>query len=403
MHGFRPLQDGEAKVLLIPTVPIPGAWQRDNKGYLVGSLRMHFTESSRGFQDINIAQEVLSQNIQPSLKDIVLQGRLDESQNQTLLIERVVATCLQDYEADFRRLQGTSLSLFPLPLQKVKEFLLYKIAYDLLQHQLMDRRIASGTVEETRHGSYVGYVITTRPEEQAEIEKQAWALAREGKNVVGERNYRYVEDRELLLLGDIESLEKLGVGEFARSPLTEWYEGGNRRRWALAQDVSYRHALESLLGEVFVTFLVEYHILAERNFPTLYQHFELYKTMPLTIFWALEEEQQLLGVPPRSLLLQKVGGKTGSENSVVHCDKQVIEQNAQELRANPAFRGQKRSLYTSMSLNSVLLSGNSYMPFKTSNNSPYILRKRVYQQIEDDLKEAWPFLESKYIAEISPE
>lgn len=121
------------------------------------------------------------------------------------------------------------------------------------------------------------------------------------------------------------------------------------------------------------------------------------------MFWALEEEQQTLGVPPRSLLLQKVGGETGSENSVVHSDKQVIEQNAQELRANPAFRGQKISLYTSMSLDSVLLSGNSYTPFRVSNSSPYILRKRVYQQIEDDLKEAWPFLESKYLTEISSE
>src|SRR5258708_10052197 len=126
--------------------------------------------------------------------------------------------------------------------------------------------------------------------------------------------------------------------------------------------------------------------------------------MPLTLFWTLEEEQQTLGVPPRSLILQRVGGKIGSENSVVvRCDKQVIEQNAQELRANPAFRGQKHSLYISMSLNSVLLSGNSYTPFKASNSNLYILRKLVYQQIENDLKEAWPFLESRYITEISPE
>ena len=402
MHGFRPLQEGEAKILLIPTLPVPGAWQIDNKGYVVGSLRMYRTESSRGFQDINIAQEVLSENIHPSLNDILQQGRLDESQNPALLIERVVATCLHDYEADFRRLQGSSPSLFPLPLQKVKEFLLYKVAYDLLDHQLMDRHIATGTAEEMRYGSYVGYIIPTTLEEQAEIEKQAWALAREGKNVAGERNYRYAEDREQLLLEDIECLEKLGIDEIVRSPLIEWYEGGNRRRWALAQDASYRDALESLLEEVFVAFLIEYRKLAERNFPILCQHFELYKTMPLTLFWTLEEAQQIYGVPSRSLTFQRVRRKAGSENSIVHCDKQVIEQNAHELRTNPAFRGQKRSLYTSMSLNSVLLSGNSYTPFKVSNSSPYILRKRVYQRIEDELKEAWPLLESKYVTEISP-
>lgn len=161
------------------------------------------------------------------------------------------------------------------------------------------------------------------------------------------------------------------------------------------------NALESLFEELFVTFLPEYYILAERNFPTLYRHFDLYKTMPLTIFWALEEAQQTLGVPPRSLLLQKAGGKTGSENSVVHSNKQMIEQNAQELRTDPAFQGQKISLYTSISLNSILLSGNSYTPFKASNSSPYILRKLVYQQIKNDMKEVWPFLESICLTEIS--
>lgn len=69
----------------------------------------------------------------------------------------------------------------------------------------------------------------------------------------------------------------------------------------------------------------------ELNFPPLYQYFELYKTMPLILNWALEEEQQTLGVPPRSLIFQKIRGKAGSENNVVHCGKQVIERNALEL------------------------------------------------------------------------
>jgi len=399
MYGFRPLKDGDAKILLVPIAPMPGAWMRENKGYLAGSLRMHSTGSSRGFQDINTAHEALSQNVQPSLKDVVQQGRLDESQNRALLIERVVATCLQDYTADFQRLRGTSQLLFPFRLEEVKTVLLYKIAYELLEHQLMDRRIAAGTIEETRYGSFVGYVIPMRLEEQAEIEKQAWSLAREGKNVSGERNYRKAEDHELPLLEDIACLEKLGVSEIGRSPLTEWYEGGNQRRWALAQDVSYRDSLEQLLEALFLAFLNEYHILAERNFPTLCQHFELYQKKPVKMFWALlEEEEQIWGIRSRSFLLQEIRGVPGSENAIMRCSEQEIEQNVQELRANPAYRGTVR---TSYGLDSMLLSGDCYMPFRVSNRSAYILRKLVYQSIERDLKETLPLLASKYHAEKS--
>ncbi len=391
VHGFRSLKAGDTKILLLPTAP--GTWMQGNKAYLAGLLRMHSTDSSRGFQDIDIAHEVLLQNVQPSLKNIIQQGRLDESQNQALLIERVMATCLQDYSDDFRRLRGTSQLLFPFYLEEVKTILLYKIAYDLLRHRLLDHHIAAGTAGETRDGSVEGHVIPMIPEELAEIEKQAWIIAREGKNISGERNYRKVEDRELLLLEDVECLEKLGVSEIVRSSLTEWYEGGIRRRWALAQEVSYRDSLEQLLEALFLTFLNEYRILAERNFPTLRQQFELYQKMPVTMFWAVEEQGQTVGVPPRGLLIQEIKREPGLENTVVQSSKQEIERNEQELRANPAFRG---SFYTGHTLSSVLLSGNSYMPFKVSNSSPYILRKLVYKHIENDLKKAFPFLVSKY-------
>jgi hypothetical protein len=398
LHGFRPLQENE-KVLLIPTVPIPGDWQIDNKGYVVGLRHMHSTDSSRGFQDMDVAQEVLSKNVHPSLKAILQEGRLDESQNRTLLIERVVATCLLDDQAGFRKLQGESSSLFPLPLQKVKEFLLFKIAYDLLDHQLRDRHITSGNAVVSQHGSCVGYSIPVIPEEQAEIEKQAWALAREGKNVAGERNYQRAEDRESLLLEDVKCLEKLGVSEIAHSPLIEWYAEGNRRRSALAQDASYRNALESLLEETFRTFLSEYRVLVERNFPTLSQHFATYQAMPLTLFWAFEEVHQTPAILPRTLLLQRVRGSSRAENTVVHCDRQTIEQNAQELRADLVVQ----EAYTSMTLGSVLLSGNSYMPLKIGNSSPYILRKLVYQHIVFDVKKVWPFLASNYTSALPHE
>jgi len=39
-----------------------------------------------------------------------------------------------------------------------------------------------------------------------------------------------------------------------------------------------------------------------------------------------------------------------------------------------------------------LISGNSYMPFRVSNGSAYILRNLVYDRIERDLEKTFPWL-----------
>lgn len=392
-YGFRSVRNGDEKVLLMPIAPMPGAWMKENKAFLAGSLLMTYTDSSRGFREINIKDEVLSQNIQPLLKDIIQQGRLDESQNRALLIERVVATCFQYYEADFQRQQGTAQLMFPLRLDDLKAVLLYKIAYEVLQHQLLEKRTREGTIEETRSEFYVSRILQLSPRESIEIENQARELAQAGKNISGERNYQKIEEHELLLLKDIECLEMLGVSEINRSPLTEWYTGGIRRRFELVQDVSHHLTLEQLLENLFLVFLNEYQILVERNFPTLCQHFELYRKVPAKMFWTLGEEVQTPNIPSNSLFLQAIKSELGSENTVIRCNKQKIDQNVQELKANPEYHG---TFLHSIGVTSTLLSGNNYLPFKVNNNNMYVVRKLVYREIEKELEKALPFLISEY-------
>jgi hypothetical protein len=384
MHGFRPLKEGETKILLMPVSPMPGAWRNENKGYLVGSLRMHWTDSSHGFQAFDIAQEVFSHHILPRLQESLERGMLDESKNRALLIERVLATCLQEYAEDYQRLHGASQPLFPLQLKELKTLFLYRRAYNLLLIQHIRPQIVKERIE------------GPSPEELRDIEHLAWIQAQAGK-LMSSEDIPFQEDpAPLLLLQDIECLEKLGVREIVQTPLTEWYERGYRDRWTLVHDSNHQEALEALINELLLTFLNEYRILAEHNFPTLYQQFELYQLMPVKMFWAIGKEVERFGVKTRSLLLQQNKRESGTENTVECCSEQEIEQNEQKARVRQAFQ---ESLFTWTNVDTVLLSGKSPLPFQIqSHNNAYLLRKLVYKQIQSDLEDALPVLESRYHA-----
>lgn len=384
MHGFRPLKEGETKILLMPVPPMPGAWRNENKGYLVGSLRMHWTDSSHSFQAFDIAQEVLSHHLLPGLQESIERGMLDESKNRALLIERVLATCLQEYAEDFRQLHKTSQPLFPLQLKELKTLFLYRRVRSLLIIRHIQAQLASGRTE------------APSPEQLRGIERQAWIRAQAGKLISDEGIPFQEEPDPLVFLRDIECLEKLGVHEIVQTPLTEWYERGHRDRWMLVHDSNHQEALEALINELFPTFLNEYRILAEHNFPTLHQQFELYQHMPVKMFWAIGKEVERFGVKTRSLLLQQRNREPGSENTVERCSEQEIELNEQKVRAGQAFQ---ESLFTWTNVDTVLLSGKSPLPFQIQGfDNAYLLRKLVYEQIRSDLEEALPVLESRYHA-----
>lgn len=214
-HGFRPLKNGEAKVLLIPTASIPGAWASGNKGFLAGSLRMHRTDSSHGFQSIDIVDEVFSHNVQPSVKEILRQGKLDESQNKELLIERVLAICAtycQNYFQKYR--QNASHSYLPLCLKDLRQYVLYEIAHAVLTLQYTDRGIASSQSQEVWRGGIHVTSVVLSAQEQAEIEEQAWMTAKQGKNMAQEREQLLINDGAFLsLLEDIDNLKQLHIDE----------------------------------------------------------------------------------------------------------------------------------------------------------------------------------------------
>jgi len=400
MHGFRPLKNAEAKILLMPTPPVPGAWMKENKGYIAGSLRMHRTDSSRGFQNIDIAAEVFSYNVQPSLKEILQQGMLDESQNKELLIERMLATCVtycQDYFEKYRQI--ASPSYLPIRLTDLKEYVLYKIAHAVLTFQYMDREIASGRSQE-KTTSFIHTTSVTFPAQvQAEIEDQAWMSAKQGKNMSPEREQLQINDGAFLsLLEDIDKLEKLHVAEIASTPLTAWYDkyrGGIPR----LQGSELFAELNQLLESLYLSFLNEYQILVARNFPTLCHNFSFFSYLQAKFSVALDTAQydpspQINPLAVLGIVVQKCRENTEATNAVILSTSEEIYAEGDRRRVDPAFRG---PLHSSSIASFVLSPDRSFTTFKVKNGL-CILRNMVYKQIEEDIGDVLNALVAKYRA-----
>jgi hypothetical protein len=387
MYGFRPLKNAEAKILLMPTAPIPGAWMKENKGYIAGSLRMHRTDSSRGFQNIDIVDEIFSYNVRPSLKEILQQGKLDESQNKELLIEHVLATCVtycQDYFEKCRQI--ASHSYLPFRLGDLREYVLYKIAHAVLTLQYTDREIASGRSQEKRisfiHTTSVAFSVQV----QAEIEEQAWMTAKQGKNMAYEREQLQINDGAFLsLLEDIDNLEKLHIVEITSTPLTAWYDkyrGGIPR----LQGSELFAEINQLLESLYLSFLNEYQMLVARNFPTLCHNFKFYSYLPAKFSIALETAQydpspQINPLAVLGIVVQKHRENTEVTNAVVLSTSEEIYAEGDRRRVDPAFKG---PLHSSSIASSILSPHRSFTTFKVKTDL-CILRNMVYQQIEEDI------------------
>src|SRR5207248_3374576 len=140
--------------------------------------------------------------VKPYLKEIIERGGLDESLNKNLLIERVWVTSLRHYGDFFQSPQDPAASFLPLDLRKLKEFVLYTIAKHVLTSRRLDGKEGPGSVEEKWEGSYRIRNISYTLKEQADLDEQAWAIARNGEDLSDETHFNRLHDYGKFLLRD---------------------------------------------------------------------------------------------------------------------------------------------------------------------------------------------------------
>jgi len=202
-----------------------------------------------------------------------------------------------DFYKDFFQQQnhGVTNSYLPLDLKKLKEYVLYKIAHHVLTTRCLERTLPMGNVEESWEGSVRSRSLRFTYEERADLEEQAWTIARNGENLSAETHFNQASDYGKFLLNDIENLEKMGITAIANMPLIAWYDTyGSEIPFPLQWDTESQASLEKLAVIFYKSFLDEYTMLVKQNFPTFYQDFSLCQRMPLRCLIAVGCENKPL-------------------------------------------------------------------------------------------------------------
>jgi hypothetical protein len=410
LYGFRPVEANNSRILLFPRERLLPD-EQDNRSYLAGAIVTHSVGSADGFRSLNVLDEVVWSEIQPALDEITKNGMLDESRNEYLLKERVLAAAVSSY-AEYFGFDTTGApakypwllhtdssdlarSYLPLSLGRLRQAVLHSRAYKVLYNQEIDRKIQVGEVEVRREGRYSSHSGTLERDEQIRLDAEAWELARAGVRVPTSTIYRYWDDLEETLLEDVSNLQKMGITEIGRSPLTAWYDehrpqSGTAVSWQIEQ---IRETLP-LIQVLFQLFLAEYAALVERNFPTMYKSFDFFAKMPLTLFVVVVDDQERLKewLPyGPSLTIYECTGPEVEENVIVSCLRSEIELNKRDGgEESLIYNGTKYefSSWSDMGVDLITSPVHDYTRFELRKEM-CLLRSLVYQQVRDDLSKVF--------------
>ncbi len=99
-YGVRAIRDADKPVVLLPVRKGINP-STDNAAYLHGALRQTWRMGAKGFKDADAVKEIVWEEMQSSLIEIIKQGKLDESKNRSLLIERIIAISFSFYSDYF--------------------------------------------------------------------------------------------------------------------------------------------------------------------------------------------------------------------------------------------------------------------------------------------------------------
>jgi hypothetical protein len=287
MYGFRQLEDGDDVVHFIP---VDKMMSESNLARLEGAEHgMHFISSANEFRDgIDVSAEVIKHEVLPRVRQLLDDGRLDESSNPDLSAELVIEWVQNDQKIFGALLDPHRKIRYPLTLKSVLECIDRARLERHFEDEIVKRERRSGKVHEHWSGSTVTYSYSRTAEHAAEIAARVDAAIASNERPNIRAWYSELEKLDKALRPAIEALRSRG------EELVE--PGLHVGRISARMDglnVSIEQ-LERYLHELSLASWTNYRTLVERNFPTLIPMFTGYFKPPKAYFF-------LLGAPAGSL------------------------------------------------------------------------------------------------------
>ena len=383
-YGFRQISNNDDTIFFYPVNEVLG---KSNLGYLNGANLLHFTSSSNGFLGrMDVAHEVVNNEVIQQLRDLVKNGNLYELNCPALLAESVIQTVRNHKEIFAPLLENTIEGIkFPLSLAQIKECLRREKLYRHYSDELIMEKRRQGTIQESWSGSYVSYTPSLTEEEYAQIDTDVDRAIKLGTNPIFQARYADLEAFESFLLSSIEAL--LPLEDKIAEPLF-MNEAELKHQCFHCGPISVELA-RNYLVELYTQFLECYKVIVETNFPSFKEHFQLYASLPVHV--GLKFGPTFLRGPRHMTSLDLYLSKSKNEHNRVEIMEGDVPQDA-----NHEFTPEAYSKYFKILRSTVEHIFQSPQGLNSSEFEGMTLRKLLYRQIQDELPAVEKMLCEKY-------
>jgi hypothetical protein len=389
MYGFRALsKDDMEEVKFVPADRARAGLS--NLPHLHGAGELHSIGSTNGFKgEMDILQEVLVHEIEPRLWDIVKSGRLDESRNFYLLLERLIAT-LAKYQAKHHRITHPDMiaGRLPISFSDIEWARRYQRAARVYRDELIAEKRRTGEIKEMWHGSMVSFVSHLTDADEKTIHDRARSAADSNIEVTSNVVYVELDKADESVMQTIRDLQAFGIDSITEVilPKTPWERLGQLEWSGYSYD-----ALAAIAERAYRLFLNEYKLLIETNFRQMANEFTLYSKMPLRCFLVLrnktEDGDYLMDV-------YKIR-KDGGENEVIVAKADQIEFDDRAWTLSYCGIMHKCESMQGTSLHNFIYGRRDYMEYPVDYRLTG-LRSRVYHEIDGDLNRVIKWIRERY-------
>lgn len=377
-YGFKPIGEKEEKIIFLPMDV--SFWSKDtNLAYIFGATDMHACDSSDGFRNIDIKNEVLKNEITSQLKKIIKEGLLNEANNYNLSLEKALGIVVKT-QRDAHGITDsfTPSKYLPITLDKIEYGVRRKYAYRYFQDQLIDKRINEGTIKQYWSGSTCSYNCSFSNEDMDFLRKQANNLASSKSEFEAKVAPRHIERIDEALYEALSVIRKRKdvIDDSILPDQDAWPSGP-----AYTSDFFKPDTLISILKKLYTLFFDEYKTVIETNFPTLKNHFQLYSQMPVHYFIV-----PLFSERPW-IKYYECKNTYSDENSITICDDNDIIFDIDAFSMTYKNEQYKVMLQGGCSLISLMSPHKNYINVDIPSEFT-VLRSMVYKQIEAELPNA---------------
>lgn len=272
-YGLRRLKPGDAEILILPATS--GTWFSDSLSrWGAGGLRYSLT-GKNWLHAVNPYHELLRMNIAHLVQNIVQAGDLNERDSPDLAKELLAAALLSKPELVNEPNRGPGAEGLPLATGRIRYWLLLQQHWNRLEHELVERKLAQGAIPFRDDGTIIRYEPPPLSEEERqELRRRSESLIAQGAEIGGPRVIPFdnLADRLKRAIAEVGSDDAI-IAE----PL---FPQAHRYRWHASWTVQ---ALDELLADqchFLSLFLDNYQHLLAGNFPTLKEHFSLFRHLP---------------------------------------------------------------------------------------------------------------------------